>query len=673
MSQGSVSPWSRRAGRARLITALTLVIALVIPAAAAAASVSQPSPQGAGKVEAQVREQVDADGEATFWVRLGGRPDLSAATGIADWAERGQFVYDALNEFAESSQAEVAAHARRRLGAEYTAVLDHQRHPGDRRRRRGRRHGGQPRGQRHHRAQDLRRSPSRSRAPTHGINVIEWGIDAHQRPRCLGRVRGPRRGHRRRQHRHRRPVRPSRPGRPVPRQQRRRHLRPQLQLVRPVQVCGSPSLEPCDNNGHGTHTMGTMVGDDGGGNQIGVAPGARWIAAKGCETNSCSDVALLSSAEWISPRPTSTARTPARDLRPHIVNNSWGGGPGDPLVPRHASTPGSRPGSSRSSPTATPARPAAPPALPATTRRATRPAPSTSTTTSPASPAAAPRPSAGRQARHRRPRRERPQQRPRRRLRQLQRHLDGLAPRRRHGRPDVVGRAGAPRRHRRHPGDPRHDCATTPRTCSAAAPPTTTTSGARASSTPCAAVEQSPRGDTGTLTGTVTDAATGDPIAGATVTADRPDRPHRHHRRERLLHACCSSPAPTRSRSRRTGMRPRRPPSSSPRAPRPRSTSPSTRCRSTVITGTVTDGSGHGWPLYARHRHRRLSRRPGLHRPGHRRVQRRAAGVDHVHVQRHRGQRRLRDREPAVTVPPDSATQDFTLDRRPGQLHRARL
>ena len=31
----------------------------------------------------------------------------------------------------------------------------------------------------------------------------------------------------------------------------------------PSNVCGSPSLVPCDNNGHGTHTMGTMVGDDG--------------------------------------------------------------------------------------------------------------------------------------------------------------------------------------------------------------------------------------------------------------------------------------------------------------------------------------------------------------------------------------------------------------------------
>src|SRR5687768_10597225 len=44
----------------------------------------------------------------------------------------------------------------------------------------------------------------------------------------------------------------------------------------PSQICGSPSTVPCDNAGHGTHTMGTMTGDDAGDNQIGVAPGSEW-------------------------------------------------------------------------------------------------------------------------------------------------------------------------------------------------------------------------------------------------------------------------------------------------------------------------------------------------------------------------------------------------------------
>ena len=83
---------------------------------------------------------------------------------------------------------------------------------------------------------------------------------------------------------------------------------------------------PCDNNGHGTHTMGTMVGDDGdpGTNQIGVAPHAKWIAAKGCETNSCSTSALLSSGQFMLAPTDLNGQNPQPNLRPDIVNNSWG-------------------------------------------------------------------------------------------------------------------------------------------------------------------------------------------------------------------------------------------------------------------------------------------------------------------------------------------------------------
>ncbi len=45
----------------------------------------------------------------------------------------------------------------------------------------------------------------------------------------------------------------------------------------------SGSLAPCDDHGHGTHTMGTGIGDDGAGNQIGMAPGAKWIACRNME------------------------------------------------------------------------------------------------------------------------------------------------------------------------------------------------------------------------------------------------------------------------------------------------------------------------------------------------------------------------------------------------------
>jgi subtilisin family serine protease len=81
---------------------------------------------------------------------------------------------------------------------------------------------------------------------------------------------------------------------------------------------------PCDNNNHGTHTMGTMVGSDGT-NQIGVAPGAKWIACKGCASNSCLTSHLIACAQWVlDPYGNNSGAG-----QPNVVNNSWGGGQGD--------------------------------------------------------------------------------------------------------------------------------------------------------------------------------------------------------------------------------------------------------------------------------------------------------------------------------------------------------
>jgi len=90
---------------------------------------------------------------------------------------------------------------------------------------------------------------------------------------------------------------------------------------------------PADAAGHGTHTMGTMVGGDGLGpltNDIGVAPGAQWIAAKGCGLVFCSEFALTASAQWIACPTQVDGSNPDCTKAPNIVNNSWGGGGGDP-------------------------------------------------------------------------------------------------------------------------------------------------------------------------------------------------------------------------------------------------------------------------------------------------------------------------------------------------------
>lgn len=81
---------------------------------------------------------------------------------------------------------------------------------------------------------------------------------------------------------------------------------------------------PTDYHGHGTHTMGTIVGDDGGSNQIGMAPGAEWIACRGCNTSDCGDLQLLACGQFIAAPTNTFGDNPNPDMRPHVVNNSWG-------------------------------------------------------------------------------------------------------------------------------------------------------------------------------------------------------------------------------------------------------------------------------------------------------------------------------------------------------------
>ncbi|MDW8148658.1 MAG: S8 family serine peptidase [Roseiflexaceae bacterium] len=86
---------------------------------------------------------------------------------------------------------------------------------------------------------------------------------------------------------------------------------------------------PTDKHGHGTHTLGTMVGRLADGERFGVAPGARWIAAQGCEGSLCNESDLIAAAQWILAPTDLNDRNPRPDLRPMIVNNSWASGGND--------------------------------------------------------------------------------------------------------------------------------------------------------------------------------------------------------------------------------------------------------------------------------------------------------------------------------------------------------
>ena len=89
--------------------------------------------------------------------------------------------------------------------------------------------------------------------------------------------------------------------------------------------CGADSLVPCDDLGHGTHVLGTVVGDDGGTHQVGVAPGARWIGCRNMAQGVGSPASYAECFEFfLAPYPVDgdpTAGDP--DLAPDIVSNSW--------------------------------------------------------------------------------------------------------------------------------------------------------------------------------------------------------------------------------------------------------------------------------------------------------------------------------------------------------------
>ncbi|MBI5565493.1 MAG: S8 family serine peptidase [Chloroflexi bacterium] len=88
--------------------------------------------------------------------------------------------------------------------------------------------------------------------------------------------------------------------------------------------CGANSPVPCDDHGHGTHTIGTAVGSDGGTNQIGVAPGAKFIGCRNMNAGVGSPATYIECFEFfLAPYPVSGgAGNPA--LAPDVTNNSWG-------------------------------------------------------------------------------------------------------------------------------------------------------------------------------------------------------------------------------------------------------------------------------------------------------------------------------------------------------------
>ena len=269
-------------------------------------------------VAQEVLDEVATSGDADFWVHFDARPDLSQASQIADWDARGQAVYDALTETAAHSQTDAVA-SLRASGAQFetfhisnaikveggtsTTVRTLSLLPG---------------------VDAIYPNfevvpPDVVKEQVAGMvpHAVAWGVadigapavwdlgitGEHivvatidtgaqwDHPALVGSYRG-NFGNGTFDHNY-----------------------------NWFDAAGTSAGVPADGNGHGTHVTGTMVGDDGGAHQIGVAPGATWIAANGC----CpTDAALLRSGEWMLAPTDLLGANPEPGLRPHVINNSWG-------------------------------------------------------------------------------------------------------------------------------------------------------------------------------------------------------------------------------------------------------------------------------------------------------------------------------------------------------------
>ena len=320
--------WRGNGRRAAALSGCLLLLVLVA-ALVAASSFAGTSANSLDKVDPAVVKAVDGGGETTFWAVLHQQADLRAAPGM-NRSARGKFVYDRLNSVANESQAGLRSLLEQQSASfKPFWVVNAIRIRGDATLL-------QTVAARPEVAEVIATRTYKIPKPVPGngqaaVDAVEWGIDRiradevwstfgdrgegivvanvdtgtqFNHPALVAQYRGNLGGG---------------------------TFDHNYNWFDPSNVCGSPSLVPCDNNGHGTHTMGTMVGDDGGRRTRSASlRSARFIAAKGCETNNCSDAALLASAQWILAPTDLAGQNPRPDLRPDIVNNSWGGGGGDP-------------------------------------------------------------------------------------------------------------------------------------------------------------------------------------------------------------------------------------------------------------------------------------------------------------------------------------------------------
>ncbi|MEU7825857.1 S8 family serine peptidase [Catellatospora sp. NPDC049133] len=300
----------------------------MIQAAPAFAAVPDPGPTN--KIDSSLTDRFRTEPASDFWITFDTAADLGPAKKITDWAARGRFVYDALTAAAKTSLASVSTELDR-AGVKYTsypianAVLVK---------------GGSEKLALDMAAKvqvaeiqatpqvalvepvekeipaDRAARPAAAKAAEAGTST--WGLDAIHAPEAwaMGGTgagiivsnldSGVQFDHPALMHQYR----GTKPDGTVDHDYNWMATR------------GTCTGAPCDDNGHGTHTMGTMVGADGA-DHVGVAPDAQWIATNGCCDRTGVE-SLLRSGWWLLAPTDVHGNNPDPSKRPHVINNSWG-------------------------------------------------------------------------------------------------------------------------------------------------------------------------------------------------------------------------------------------------------------------------------------------------------------------------------------------------------------
>jgi len=87
--------------------------------------------------------------------------------------------------------------------------------------------------------------------------------------------------------------------------------------------CGSDSPVPCDDDSHGTATASLAVGDDGAGNQVGVAPGAKIIGCRNMDEGDGTPACYTECFQFFLTPTDHDGANPRPDLAADIISNSW--------------------------------------------------------------------------------------------------------------------------------------------------------------------------------------------------------------------------------------------------------------------------------------------------------------------------------------------------------------